>query len=89
MATYLISYDLNAPGKNYEALYEAIKSLGAWWHHLDSTWIVKHDGPAGPIRDALARSLDSNDKLLVVRLTGEGAWKGFNDSGSKWLNDHL
>ena len=85
----MVSYDLNAPGKNYEALYEAIKSLGAWWHHLDSTWIVKHDGPAGQIRDTLARSLDNNDKLLVVRLTGEGAWRGFNDSGSKWLKDNL
>uniref|UniRef100_UPI003FD8692B hypothetical protein n=1 Tax=Desulfovibrio sp. TaxID=885 RepID=UPI003FD8692B len=49
--SYLISYDLNAPGKNYDQLYDAIKSLGGWWHHLDSTWIVTHAGPATAIRD--------------------------------------
>lgn len=87
--SYLISYDLNAPGKNYDQLYDAIKSLGGWWHHLDSTWIVTHAGPATAIRDKLKPYLDHNDKLLVVHCSGEAAWTGFNSSGSQWLKDHL
>lgn len=86
--SYLISYDLNAPGKNYTELYEAIKRLGGWWHHLDSTWIVTHPGSAEVIRDALKPYLDNNDKLLVVKCSGEGAWTGFINGG-QWLKDSL
>lgn len=89
MATYLISYDLYRPGQDYTQLLQAIKRLGGWWHHLDSAWIVKHSGPATAIRDALTPHIDANDELLVVRLTGEGAWKGFNDEGSVWLKNNL
>lgn len=89
MATYLIGYDLNAPGQDYKELIEAIKTLGAWWHHLDSTWIVKHDGPATNIRDTLQPHIDANDELLVVKLTGEAAWVGFNTKGSTWLKNNL
>jgi hypothetical protein len=90
MATYLIGYDLNKPSKDYSDLIEAIKVLSdTWWHHLDSTWLIKHEGTAVTIRDALKSHLDSNDELLVVKLSGEGAWTGFNDNGSKWLKDNL
>ncbi|TDR38581.1 hypothetical protein DFR29_12082 [Tahibacter aquaticus] len=90
MASYLIGYDLNKRGKDYSSLIEAIKKVGSdWWHCLDSTWIVKHDGPSTVIRDALAKFIDSDDELLVVRLTGEGAWRGFNDECSSWLTRNL
>lgn len=89
MATYLIGYDLNRPGQTYDDLFTAIKELGSWWHHLDSTWIIKHPGPATSIRDDFARYLDGNDELLVVQLSGEGAWQDFADRGSQWLKDNL
>ncbi|WP_432041376.1 hypothetical protein [Streptomyces cadmiisoli] len=41
------------------------------------------------MRDTLKGHIDSNDELLVVVLTGEGARAGFNDRGSKWLRDNL
>jgi hypothetical protein len=85
----LIGYDLNRPGQNYDELFEAIKAQGAWWHHLDSTWIVKSSKTVAQIRDALKEHIGSNDELLVVELTGVGAWTGFNDRGSKWLKDNL
>lgn len=90
MATYLIGYDLNESDKDYADLIEAIKGLAeSWWHHLDSTWIIKHVGPASSIRDSLKPHIDSNDELLVVKLSGEGAWAGFNDKGSAWLKNNL
>ncbi len=89
MSAYLISYDLHRPEQDYDDLYDAIKGLGTWWHHLDSTWIVKHPGPSVAIRDELKPYLDANDELLVVELTGEGAWTGFNDPGSSWLKNNL
>lgn len=89
MKSYLISYDLNKPGQNYNDLYEAIKKIGTWWHHLDSTWIIRSSQSAEEIRDQLKANIDSNDKLIVIILTGEAAWCGFSTSGSKWLKDNL
>lgn len=89
MRTYLIGYDLNKPGQNYDKLIEAIKGYGTWWHHLDSTWIIKTNNSAVEIRDLLGKHMDTSDELLVVRLSGEGAWQGFNAEGSKWLKDNL
>ncbi len=89
MKTYLVGYDLNKPGQNYDNLFTAIKAIGAWWHHLDSTWVIKTDWTAEQIRNDLRRHIDANDELLVVRLSGEGAWAGFNNQGSQWLLDNL
>lgn len=90
MSTYMIGYDLNKPGQNYDDLYEAIKNQGStWWHHLDSTWIIVSTKTAVDIRDNLSKYLDSNDKLLVAKLSGEAAWKGFSDKGSDWLKKNL
>lgn len=89
MKTYLIGYDLNKTGQDYETLIEQIKKLGIWWHHLDSTWIIKSDLTAAQIRDILESYVDNNDELLVAKLSGEAAWKGFNEKGSKWLKDNL
>jgi type IV secretory pathway VirJ component len=50
---------------------------------------VKHDGPATAIRDTLKPKIDENDKLLVVRLSGEGAWAGFDNDCSSWLKNNL
>jgi hypothetical protein len=90
MSTYMIGYDLNRPGQNYEDLFNAIKAQSStWWHHLDSTWIIKSDNNAKAIRDALVPHIDANDELLVAALSGEAAWTGFNDNGSTWLTNNL
>ncbi|WP_316839283.1 SinR family protein [Pedobacter gandavensis] len=90
MKTYLIGYDLNKKGQDYADLIDAIKLLSpTWWHNLDSTWVIKSDSTASAIRDNLMSHIDDNDELLVVKLSGEGAWTGFSDNASKWLKDNL
>jgi hypothetical protein len=91
MKTYVVGYDLNRPrgADDYPELIEAIKSYGTWWHHLDSTWIVKSDLRAADIRDALMKHVDSGDELLVASLSGEAAWIGFGEKGSAWLKGNL
>ena len=88
MAAYVISYDLNKPGQNYNQLYEAIKrNCPTHWRCLDSTWIVDYSNGATQLRDNLTPYIDSNDKLLVARLSNEAAWYGFNTNGSAWLKN--
>jgi hypothetical protein len=88
MSTKLIAYDLNSPGQNYDDLINEIKKIGAWWHHLDSTWLVKTTLSPVALRDKLKTFIDSSDELLVVDVTTDArAWTGFNESGTKWLKE--
>ncbi len=64
----LITYDLNKPGQDYPGLYEALKSSGWWWHHLDSTWIVKTNDSPKSWYEKLAPILDKNDNVFIIEL---------------------
>jgi len=91
MAIYMIGYDLNKAGKNYEGLIAKIKEVSTlWWHHLDSTWLITSSSGSVAIRDALRPYIDSDDELLVVAVsTGDAAWAGFSADGSNWLKNNL
>lgn len=90
MPTLMIGYDLNLPGQDYTDLIARIKTHGAWWHHLDSTWLVDTTMSAKQVRDDLKGLIDSDDELLVIDISGDD-WStfGINDSGNQWLHDHL
>lgn len=90
MAVYMVGYDLNKAGKNYDGLIEKIKELAkGYWHHLDSTWLISTDHTAEQVRNSLKPFLDSDDELLVCAVSAPGAWHGINDAGSEWLRTHL
>jgi hypothetical protein len=90
MAVYMIAYDLHE-GEDYNDLIKAIKALpsGGWWHYLGSTWFVISKEAAVQIHNSLKRHLLSSDKLAVVQCSNWGAWSGFNDEASEWLNGAL
>jgi hypothetical protein len=90
MSTFLIGYDLDAPGQDYTDLIARLKDFGIYWHNLDSTWIVVSDSTAADIRGDLKKYIDKNDKLLVIKITGDNwASYGFGDEANKWLHDHV
>jgi hypothetical protein len=90
-ATILIACDIHPPeGEAYEYLVKAIQSLGAWWHHLETIWIVRSAHTPAEIRDRLKSHVGIEDQLLVIDISGDTAgWIGLNDTGSKWLNEHI
>lgn len=90
MNTYLISYDLIAPSKDYSLLYEAIKSYSRWARPLESLWLIKADETVAEVRDKLLRYVDANDKIFVVNVTGE-AWGTVNISQevTDWMKKNL
>ena len=77
MSALLITYDLIKPGQNYQELFDAIKAVGTWARPLESVWIVVTRSSAKAVRDALAKHIDANDKLLVIPV------------GSEWASSHL
>jgi hypothetical protein len=88
--SYLIGYNLTKTGQDYSTLIAKIKEIATgWWHCLDSIFIIRTDQNAVQIRDILKEYIDSNDELLVVKLSGDAAWTGFNATCSGWLKNHL
>jgi hypothetical protein len=86
MGVFMVGYDLNSPGQKYADLGDEIKKLGAWWHHLDSTWLVTSQLIAGDIRTRLKQHLDDGDELLVIDITGANwATAGFSKPATDWL----
>lgn len=88
MTAHVVGYD-KSPGVDYDALYKALKAYDDWWWDLESTWVIITTKSAGEVRDELRPHLHKNDKLLVVKSSGAGAWTGFGTDPSKWLKDNL
>ena len=89
MPCYIISYDLGKEnGRDYESLYEAIKSFGTWAKITDSTWAVVTDKTASQLRDFLSENLDSDDRLIVIKSGVEAAWTNVR-CRNRWLKDNL
>ncbi|HVP38134.1 MAG TPA: hypothetical protein VMS93_03015 [Candidatus Saccharimonadales bacterium] len=74
---YLISYDLNAPGKDYQRLFDALAALNAK-RVLFSQWVTNRvNATAVGLRDHIWTFMDANDRLLVSTLDGTD-WAGTN-----------
>lgn len=86
---YIISYDLNKSGQNYDGLYDVIKESSdsnRWWHHLDSTWIIKSNLTVGQVSDKIKAQVDDNDFYIVIEIKDnkqgwlpEKAWNYLNN----------
>lgn len=68
---YMITYDLNKAGKDYEGVYQAIKdaSDGVWCHYWDSSWLIRSNlSTANAVFDKIKPYLDNNDRCFVVEV---------------------
>ncbi|MFP3356869.1 CRISPR-associated protein Cas2 [Planococcus sp. SIMBA_143] len=89
MKSYIISYDLVGPARDYESLIDKIKSYGTWATPLESVWLIRSKKTAGEIRNDLKATLDSDDKLIVIEHKGGWASKGISKTVSKWMHDNF
>lgn len=89
MKTYLITYDLKKPGRDYKSLMDAIRAYPSWAHVQLSVWMVQTDQTAVQIRDSLNRNIDSNDSLFVIAVGNESAWTNLDTEISDWIQSSL
>lgn len=89
MPALLITYDLNKPGQDYEGLSEEIKSFGAWWHYLDSTWIVDTNLSVSSAADRIRAKVDSSDHFLVLNITGDASQGWLPQDAWDWISKHV
>ena len=68
---YMITYDLNKNGQDYENVIKAIKkaSNGIWCSFWESSYLIKSDlTSANDVFNHIKPYLDSNDRLLVIEV---------------------
>lgn len=90
MPTYLVDYDLNAPGKDYTKIIERIKSLNQGYYHiLKSSWFVYHRNySANDLFNYLRTALDNSDRIFITQITTNNAGWLEKDAWD-WLNKAL
>ena len=90
MNTYIISYDLIRPGKDYSILINHIKTYAKWAKPLESVWLVKSSLTAEQVRNAVMAHVDVNDKLVVIEVTSRAAaWFNLPQDVSTWIKETL
>ena len=82
----LVTYDLNRPGQDYPGLYDALKSSEWWWHHLDSTWIIKTDYGPQHWYNKLETVIDKNDHVFICELK-RNYWGYLPTKAWEWLSN--
>lgn len=87
---FLITYiPVNTSERN-EGLILKVKQYNIWAILNATNYIVKvNNKKPSEIRDELSESLRPKDKLLVSELTGNAAWRSFDDDISAWLKRNL
>lgn len=87
---YLITYDLNKPGKDYTSLYLAlrqyqfIRDVG-----LDSVWFVSTSWTAGQIYEHLRLHLDISDRLFIAQIRRGEYYGWMNKDIWVWIDKYF
>jgi hypothetical protein len=87
--TMQINYDLRKPGRDYQPVYDYIKSFPKWARPLDSLWLVRTSKTAGTIRDEMGKLVDTNDEVAVFDVTGVSWATNFSDSTTEWMHQNM
>ena len=82
---YLVSYDLTEQAQKYEPLFDELKKSVAWWHHLNSTWIVLRYETLAELSPKLRSLVSQNDRLLIMPAKGPADGWLRNDAWA-WIN---
>jgi hypothetical protein len=86
---YLITYDLNASGQNYQRLFETIRSLGEAIKPLQNLWFVDTAMGVTRVRAELQNVIDRNDNVFVAKVNS-GEWDCYMPkSAIDWLQSRV
>ncbi len=87
MAVYLINYQLQTSGKDYQPFHSKVKEIAnGWFSYFDDSWIINTSLSAKQIAESLYPHMTKTDRLLVVRITRE-YYGWLPEEAWKWLAD--
>lgn len=81
-----VSYDLYAPGQNYDSVITKIKTLGGWAKIHKSFWYLDTTLSAEQVAKAVWSVMDKNDSLYVVDASNnEAYWYNLSPEVSQFI----
>lgn len=83
---YLITYDLNKAGQNYNALYEQIQTAPKWIHLMESVWLIYTNESVALWQQKLKKVMDDNDNLFIVNITKQTQNGWLPQNKWDWIN---
>ena len=94
MSVFVVTWDLNREKPNYaQARAAFVRHLEAFENvrdgGLDSVRFISTPSTAAQVQGYLRQKLDSNDRLLVARLSPGGHQGWLNKSVWTWINERL
>ena len=88
---YIVSYDLNKTGQDYNGLYEELKKSPSWWHYLDSTWLIYTSESADQVWQRISKHFDQNDRALILKaqpgLSNRAGW--LEQKAWDWIRTYI
>lgn len=88
MYSYIVAYDLCKPERDYQSLYEMLRSFPNWGKMTESVWCIVSPLSHKEVRDNLMGCLDSNDRLLVVETGHRAAWTNVI-ADNEWVRKYI
>ena len=82
-----VSYDLDAPGKNYPKIKKAIESLGQAVKVHKSLYYVKSNYRAKDAEEIVWAAADGNDRVLVIDAK-HAFWHQAMEPASEFIPSH-
>jgi hypothetical protein len=81
-----VSYDLNKPHQNYEAVIKKIKEQGYWAKAQKSFWYISTEKTASEVASEIWQSMDKSDSLIVADISNKLAiWYNLSDEVSNFI----
>jgi len=88
MKIYIITYDLRLTWlRNYNPLFNLLRSFPHWMHEMDNTWFIVSDLTAQEIYNACAPYIFTDCRIVIARFRGE-AFGLLSPTGWEWINRH-
>ena len=84
---YIVAYDLNKQGKDYDGLFKAIQSYPDNINCQKSVWLISTNATAENIYDTLKPHIDGDDFILITNW-GNSYRALLSPGVVNWLKNH-
>ncbi len=80
----VVSYTIADKTRDLTPFYDAIKSAGTWWHHIENVWLIDTNVSPREWFEKLESYLSPQDNLVVMTLA-QGYWGRIPKEAHEWL----
>lgn len=88
MPVFLLTYDLNRPGQDYDGLIDELKRTNQWWHYLKSTWLLYTTETSDQLWNRVRPHVDDSDRVLICPVT-QPARGWLPQEAWDWINRYI